>query len=432
MHTFEFMLRGLCVRDITITVPLDWANPGEGRHIDVFAREVVRPEMADAPILLFLQGGPGGSGPRPMPGEGWIHEVLATHRVVLLDQRGTGRSTPIQGSTIAGMTAEEGADYLRCFRAEQVVADAEHLRREVYDGARWQTLGQSYGGFLTLSYLSFAPEALEACYVTGGITTIDPDPAAIYRNTLPRVRRKGDEFYRRYPQHVETLQTIVDVVENDDVRLPSGDRLTARRLQTLGIDFGMAPGTERLLWLLDGAVLPTGRLSDAFLDGVDQRTQYWGSPLYAVLQEEIYADGHGATRWAAHRVREELGGFDAVDEVAAGRPLPFTGEMFFPWQFDEIISLRPFRDAAMALHERAEHPELYDRAQLSRNEVPVAAAMYHDDMFVPIEFAEATRDVVPNMHLWITNEFEHDGIRQDPTVVRRLIDRVIEEGGPRR
>ncbi|WP_221586016.1 alpha/beta fold hydrolase [Microbacterium sp. G2-8] len=432
MTTHEYNMRGLVLRDHTVRAPLDWADPLTDRHIEVFAREVIGPAGPDAPILVFLQGGPGGKGPRPEPRGGWIHEALSTHRVLLLDQRGTGRSTPIERSTIAGMTAGEAADFLRCFRAEQIIADAEHIRREIFGGVRWQTLGQSYGGFLTLSYLSFAPDALEASYVTGGITSIDPSLNDIYRNTLPRVQRRTAEFYRRYPHHVETLQTIVDVVENDEVLLPSGDQLTARRLQTLGIDFGMGPGMERLLWLLDEAFLSSGRLSDTFLDGVDQRTQYWGGPLYAVLQEEIYADGPGATRWAAHRMRHELGGFDAAVEVAAGRPMPFTGEMFFPWQFDEIASLRPFRDATMALHERTDHPELYDRAQLARNEVPVAAAMYHGDMFVPIEFAEATRDAVPNMHLWITNEYEHDGLRQDPRVVRRLMERVIEEGGPRR
>jgi proline iminopeptidase len=222
------------------------------------------------------------------------------------------------------------------------------------------------------------------------------------------------------------LKTIVAVVPHDEVLLPSGDRLSARRLQTLGIDFGMSTGFEGLLWLLDEAVLPSGRLSDTFLAGVDARTQYWGGPLYAILQEEIYASGTGSTNWSAHRMRSEIGGFEAD----ADGPVPFTGEMFFPWQFDEIASLRPFRDAALALHEREDHPELYDLAQLARNEVPVAAAMYHDDMFVPIEFAEQTRDAVPNMHLWITNEFEHDGLRQDPEIVRTLMTRVEQEGGP--
>jgi len=425
MTIHEFSLRGLRVRDITLEVPLDWADPA-GARIGLFAREVSKPGMQDAPVLLFLQGGPGGKGPRPAPEGGWIGEAAKTHRVLLMDQRGTGRSTPVDRAAIAGLSGEAAADYIRHFRAEQIIADAEHIRREVYGGAPWQTLGQSYGGFLTLSYLSFAPDALTACYVTGGITSITPDADEIYRNTLPRTARKTAEFYRRYPQHIDTMKTIVDVVENDEVLLPSGDRLSARRLQTLGIDFGMSTGYDNLLWLLDEAVLPSGRLSDAFLAGVDARTQYWGGPLYAILQEEIYASGSGSTRWAAHRVRAELGGFEAD----ADGPVPFTGEMFFPWQFDEIASLRPFRDAVLALHEREDHPELYDLGRLAKNEVPVAAAMYHDDMFVPIEFAEATRDAVPNMHLWITNEFEHDGLRQEPQIVRRLMTRVGQEGGP--
>ena len=425
MTIHEFSLRGLRVRDITLEVPLNWQDPA-GRRIDLFAREVSKPGMQDAPVLIFLQGGPGGKGPRPAPSGGWIGEAVKTHRVLLMDQRGTGRSTPVDRAAIAGLSGDEAADYIRNFRAEQIIADAEHIRREVYGGIRWQSLGQSYGGFLTLSYLSFAPEALTASYVTGGITSITPNADDIYRNTLPRTARKTAEFYRRYPQHIETMKTIVDVVENDEVLLPSGDRLSARRLQTLGIDFGMSTGYDNLLWLLDEAVLPSGRLSDTFLAGVDARTQYWGNPLYAILQEEIYASGAGSTRWAAHRMRGEIGGFEADSDG----PVPFTGEMFFPWQFDEIASLRPFRDAALALHERGDHPELYDLAQLAKNEVPVAAAMYHDDMFVPIEFAEATRDAVPNMHLWITNEFEHDGLRQNPQIVRTLMDRVVEEGGP--
>ena len=260
----------------------------------------------------------------------------------------------MDAASIAGLAPEQAAGILiRCFRAEQIIVDAEHIRREVYGGIPWQTLGQSYGGFLTLSYLSFAPEALSACYVTSSITF--PSTRILRRSTATPCRaRRGrrPSSTGAIRQHIETLQTIVDVVENDEVRLPSGDRLSARRLQTLGIDFGMSTGMESLLWLLDDAVLASGRLSDAFLAGVDARTQYWGGPLYAVLQEEIYAEGSGATRWAAHRMREQLGGFEAMPDG----PLPFTGEMFFPWQFDEIASLRPFRDAAFALNRAHRSP----------------------------------------------------------------------------
>src|SRR5690606_36464967 len=127
MTIHEFSLRGLRVRDITLEVPLNWADQAGARRIDLFAREVSKPGMADAPVLLFLQGGPGGKGPRPAPEGGWIGEALKTHSVLLMDQRGTGRSTPVDRASIDGLSAEDAAAYIRNFRAEQIIADAEHI-----------------------------------------------------------------------------------------------------------------------------------------------------------------------------------------------------------------------------------------------------------------------------------------------------------------
>lgn len=320
MTSSSYRMRDRIIRDHTVTVPLDWTAPDDGQTIEVFAREVAHVERQDAPILVFLQGGPGGKGPRPMPGEDWIGEALKTHRLLLLDQRGTGRSSRVEAASIAGLSAADAAEYIRKFRAEQIIADLEHLRREVFGGVRWQTLGQSYGGFLTLTYLSFRPEAVSAAYVTGGLTSFAPDATDVYRRTLPRVADKTAEFYRRYPQDADVIARVVDVIENSDVRLPSGDRLSARRLQTLGIDFGMKPGFERMHWLFDEAFSSSGRLSDHFLAEVDAHTQYWGGPLYALLQEEIYADGHGATpgrRSACARARRVRAG--SVADAVHGR-----------------------------------------------------------------------------------------------------------------
>src|SRR5690554_5927365 len=118
------------ITDHTSTVPLNWSMPDDGRTIEVFAREVVHPTRRDEqlPILVFLQGGPGGKSPRPMPNEGWVAEAVKTHRVLLVDQRGTGRSSRVQGSTIAAMSTADAVDYLLCFRADSIVADLEHLR----------------------------------------------------------------------------------------------------------------------------------------------------------------------------------------------------------------------------------------------------------------------------------------------------------------
>ncbi|MFF4618493.1 alpha/beta fold hydrolase [Nonomuraea jabiensis] len=423
MITATYTIPGMRVRDHVVEVPLDWSDPEA--TIRVFARELVAPtrDGDDLPCLLYLQGGPGGKGPRPVGTSGWLGKALETYRVILLDQRGTGRSSRIDGRVMNALDPQEGADYLAHFRADSIVADAEHLRRTVFGGRRWSTLGQSYGGFLTMTYLSRAPEGLSACYVAGGLPSLDPDASEVYRRTYPRVAAKNAEFYRRYPHHAETVSRLADRLAYGDVLLPDGDTLTVRRLQSLGIDFGMKPGYERMHWLLDESLLEGGELPETFLHQVLARSSYADNPLFAALQESIYGSGPGATAWAAQRERANHPAF-AED----ARPLLFTGEMIYPWMFAEIRALRPFRAAVDLLAERAEWPALYDLDRLAANEVPVAAAVYFDDMYVDSGLQLDTASRVGNTQAWVTNEYEHDGIGEE-RVFARLTGLVRDIGG---
>ena len=47
--------------------------------------------------------------------------------------------------------------------ADAIVADAELIRKQVTGGSPWSVLGQSYGGFCTVSYLSMAPDGIRPC-----------------------------------------------------------------------------------------------------------------------------------------------------------------------------------------------------------------------------------------------------------------------------
>src|SRR5215510_590327 len=98
------------------SVPLDHSQP-DGEKITVFTRELAAPDGLDRPYLLFLQGGPGFEATRPTaPPSGWQKRAIADFRVLLIDQRGTGRSTPV-GNVIPGSTPQEQAAYLTHLRA---------------------------------------------------------------------------------------------------------------------------------------------------------------------------------------------------------------------------------------------------------------------------------------------------------------------------
>jgi pimeloyl-ACP methyl ester carboxylesterase len=107
---------GTVITDRSFQVPLDHADPG-GRQIEIYAREVVAAGREREPLhwLLFLQGGPGGRSPRPLGRDSWLNRALDDYRVLLLDQRGTGRSTPVTRQTLpllgdaAAQAGEPGA-----------------------------------------------------------------------------------------------------------------------------------------------------------------------------------------------------------------------------------------------------------------------------------------------------------------------------------
>jgi hypothetical protein len=90
--------------------------------------------------------------------------------------------------------------------------------------------------------------------------------------------------------------------------------------------------------------------------------------------------------------------------------------------FEDIAGLRPLREAADALA-RHDWPSLYDAAQLEANEVPAAAIVYGEDVYVERRFSEQTAARVRGLRVWLTNEYEHDGLRRDADrVLGRLLD----------
>ena len=59
--------------------------------------------------------------------------------------------------------------------------------------------------------------------------------------------------------------------------------------------------------------------------------------------------------------------------------------------------------------------------------MPVAAAIYHDDMYVEYAYSMETAARVGTCEPWVTNEFSHDGLRSDARVLDRLLDMAAGE-----
>lgn len=405
MTTTETKLPGLVTVEHRLTVPLVHGTEG-GETIEVFARELAAPDGRDKPFLVFLQGGPGHEAPRPpgaRTGPAWLPRALKDFRVLMLDQRGTGLSTPYGGPvTDAGADAER----LTHFRADAIVQDAELLRAHL-GVERWSVLGQSFGGFCALHYLSVAPDSLREVFFTGGLPPVGRSADEIYAGTHDAMRVLNERYHRRFPQDRARLQRLLDLCDAGEVRDPHGSPFSRRLMRTIGHALGMDGGAESIHHLLEHD--PT---SPAF--GYDAATMLaFGArnPIYAVLHESCCSDG-GATRWSAERTMPDDFGGDS---------LLLTGEHLYPWHFEDDQTLRPYRQVATLLAEH-EWPRLYDADVLAQVDVPCAAIIYADDPYVLRGFSEETAALVPSMRPWLTNEYLHNGLR---TAGEHILDRLI-------
>ena len=413
MKTLTHRIPGLVLTDHVFTLPLDHSHP-TGPTIEVFGREVVAPrkEAEKLPWLIFFQGGPGFGSPRPGESSGWIKRAIQDYRVLLLDDRGTGRSTPVTFQTLAHLESPRAiADYLKHFRADCIVRDAEMIRGELLGkNEKWTLLGQSYGGWCIFTYLSLAPQAVREAIVTGGIPSITRPAEDIYRASYPRVREKNRLYFDRFPGDQERAQEIAAYLTANKVTLPAGGHLSVRRFQQLGMELGMSDGAAKIHFMLE----------DAFVEGAGQPAPSisisCGASKTPKPSTPIPSSPSCTRRFTAkarqragrpRRVRAEFPEFD----YAPGKPFLFTGEMIYPWMFDDYACLKPLKEVADLLAEYENWPPLYDLDVLRKNTVPIAAATYYNDMYVDRQQSEETARQVPGIKLWITTEYEHNALR---------------------
>lgn len=409
---------GHFIKEHAIEVPWNpFVDSASAHTFELFAREVYAPGNEDAPAIVYLQGGPGFPAPRPVDASGVIGEALKHFRVILLDQRGTGRSHRIDAANIDDISANR----LTQLRQEFIVEDAEALRKHLGID-RWSLYGQSFGGFCITSYLSSHPESVENAYLTGGLPVLDHGADDLYRTTFAKLRIRHERFYREYPWAENRIREICSHLDSSAELLPTGERLSSRRFRTIGIELGRGDGFHNLAYLLEEPFhIRNGekQLRTDFLAEVGARVGFDSGPLYAAIHESIYGGvgGQTITNWSAHRIREEIPGFEEDANPAGKNPFYLTGEHIFPWQFDEDPALVPFKEKAEALAQHSWESSPYDSAQLLSDAPTSAAAIYLDDIFVPFEYSMATAEQYRDLRPRVTNKFQHDGIRHDGAAI---------------
>jgi proline iminopeptidase len=157
----------------------------DGRDHALLIRGVDR----EAPVLLHLAGGPGGTDLGAMR----LDTSLEEHFVVVTwDQRGTGRSyraiDPVSTLTIDGAV-------------EDTIAITDHLR-ERFDEDRIVIAGQSYGTFPAVLAAARHPERYRAVVTTGQMVDVVETDQLFHDDVAAEASRRGD------PAIQESLATL--------------------------------------------------------------------------------------------------------------------------------------------------------------------------------------------------------------------------------
>jgi pimeloyl-ACP methyl ester carboxylesterase len=442
-------------------------------------------------LALYLQGGPGFGAPIPIVGLGlsegssWAAKALDTFsRIVLMDQRGTGKSSPITKQTLEKrfpdlflLDAEQDAatqsienfasshpeqanrvesavvkttEFFTQFRADNIVQDAEEIRDALLVPSNDDVprpfgcaLGQSFGGFCMLTYLSQVDHPPKVCLLTGGIPPMLTPAYEAYNSLWGKVQERSLRFYEQYPGDITLVKTIVQKLLEEPAVLPSGGRLTARRFLQLGMSLGGPPSAFASMHaLFSSAFVHTTEkdepleFSRAFLKRIDSEQPFDDYPIYFWLHESIYADGprNSPTNWTCHRTYEDRvstpSEFDYKLTSAMNsdkRPTLFFGEMVFPWMKEgDYAELQGVGLSAVAesLAAKTDWGPLYDvdhmRKVLSDGTSKAAAAVYHGDMYVDFDACmkvTARGGPLEKCKVWVTNDYQHSGLRDNGSMI---------------
>ncbi|MER5939673.1 prolyl aminopeptidase [Streptomyces sp. NPDC001928] len=257
---------------------------------------------------LVLHGGPG-SGCTP-----YFRRLFdpAAYRIVLLDQRGCGRSTPHASAYETDMSVNT---------TDRLIADLELLRRHLGIG-RWLVWGVSWGSVLGLRYAQTHPAVVSELVLTGVTTGSDPEVALLTRG----LRRLFPEAFERFVGGVPAGERGGDLAAAYNRLLESPDpavRAWAARAWT-DWETAIIPAPARSVERFED---PAFRLGFA-----RTVTHYWGNGHF------LDAGGEGVVLRDAHLL-QGIPGTLVQGSLDLGNLLGIVWRLHHAWPGSELVMI---------------------------------------------------------------------------------------------
>lgn len=389
-------------------------------------------------LIVFLQGGPGFPSPIPtsVSDPSYLKPLLdKKYTIILLDQRGTGLSSPIDThSLILNRNVEQQFDYISNFRADSIVEDCEFIRKILIQDEKWSLLGQSYGGFTSISYASFYPDSLKKIFLTGGlppltIKTVDD----VYNATIERTKERNIAYYKKFPNDNDKINFIVQFLKSNPVKLPNDGLLSIDRFRSLGLVFGGSNGSlnlhnlittmyEEITTSIDNSLTYSTKLTIMNYLGFDSNI------LYFLFQEAIYINGKGLkSNWSADRILKH---FNENQTNYYSDKFMFTGEIVTKSMLEYYKELKPLSELAEYIHNYDNWSIIYNFEKLKQitwDKLPIAAYIYLDDQYVDYEISRLNSKIF-EFKFVVTNQLFHNGLRASPYQVIDQLHKLIDFG----
>ncbi len=220
--------------------PLDPDNP-DGETITLFVAKLPSTAVDPAPdAFTVINGGPGGSSIDMMVDMGGILRPFTRERdVIVIDQRGTGRSTPLTCETMTDTTEDADLERVieltqeclenlshdpRFFTTSVAVKDLDVLR-ETLGYETLSVYGVSYGSRVAQHYARQFPDTTRAVVIDGVVPpteVLGAQIALFSQNTLDSVFARCAETpacNEQFPNAARDFETVAERLRNDTIPL---------------------------------------------------------------------------------------------------------------------------------------------------------------------------------------------------------------------